>query len=483
MSEIKFKYAYVDNIINDIISINDVTNENRNQHKFRCIGCNQELIPRAINSKYKKPHFYHKEIVNCSGETYLHKLAKHIIKEKFEKNPVFLIKYYVSKKCNNNECKFRTVYCQDNYQDYIVDLKKYYDTCTEEAPINGFIADLLLTNSKNPSLKPTLIEIYVSHPCDDNKKNAGFPIMELKINNEEDILNLHQNDVICEQLYAPKGDYNAKFFSFKKEFSIPFQIKLQRYIYIPKQGPNGYLTTINCNKAQYKLRVGSLIELNIINLHNDDTPCTMWFILEWLSEHKGWQRCNLCKYYYATSNENDAKCRLSKKYDTPIYPAMNEAEKCKYYRKKENWSDDYSYFKQHYFIEEVSSSTLPIKPEYKVIVAVSHTFNNYKLFKDKILYYLSEKIKTHTIIIITGVSVATQKLTDKLLNEIDFIEEPHDAVWNKYGQNTVCLSNLEMTTDADALIAFWDGISSGIKDLIKQAKSNNIKLKVIEYSS
>lgn len=81
MPEIKYKHAFVDEDREKIISIDEITEENRNHYKFRCIGCGQEILPRAIGSKYRKPHFWHgvRDGVECSGETYLHKLTKHIM--------------------------------------------------------------------------------------------------------------------------------------------------------------------------------------------------------------------------------------------------------------------------------------------------------------------------------------------------------------------------------------------------------------------
>ena len=57
MSEVKYQFAYLDDDRNEIISINEITTANRKQFKYRCIGCGHELLPRAIGSKYKKPHF------------------------------------------------------------------------------------------------------------------------------------------------------------------------------------------------------------------------------------------------------------------------------------------------------------------------------------------------------------------------------------------------------------------------------------------
>ena len=64
---------------------------------------------------------------------------------------------------------------------------------------------------------------------------------------------------------------------------------------------------------------------------------------------------------------------------------------------------------------------------------------------------------------------------------ISVIKEPHDADWGKYGQDAIRVSNDEMTTYADALIAFWDGQSLGIKNMIDLAKQKNIKVAVVKY--
>ena len=73
MSEIKFQYALDEN--GKLVNINSLTSESRRLHTYRCIGCGNILLPRAISSLKRRPHFYHKEQIECSGETYLHKLV------------------------------------------------------------------------------------------------------------------------------------------------------------------------------------------------------------------------------------------------------------------------------------------------------------------------------------------------------------------------------------------------------------------------
>ena len=158
---------------------------------------------------------------------------------------------------------------------------------------------------------------------------------------------------------------------------------------------------------------------------------------------------------------------------------MDEAERCSSYRNEER---ELAFLNSDYIIEEVSISSKQMKPEYKVILAASRTFNDYNLFKDKVLHYLSNKIKSHNVVIITGASRLTDMFTDKLSEEIDFIKEPHEADWDKYGQKAISISNDEMTSLADALIAFWDGTSPGIKNLIEYANKKGIKVAVIPFT-
>ena len=160
MGELKYKYAFDE--IGNIVSIEDFTKESSKLHTFKCIVCGGELRPRAIGSKHRRAHFYHKEVVSCNGETYLHKLGKLYIKQHFDNSDKFCISYEVSKTCKEHNCNLRNYNCHKEHEINQVDLKEFYDTCTIEAPIKGFVADLLLTNSKNPNIPPTLIEICVT---------------------------------------------------------------------------------------------------------------------------------------------------------------------------------------------------------------------------------------------------------------------------------------------------------------------------------
>ena len=216
MDDIKYQYAYLDGDIGKIVHISNISQDNRNQNKYICIGCGHELLPRAIESKYRRPHFYHKTIVECSGETYLHKLAKQIIKEKFDNDLVFNIDYDVKHACEYiKQCPCRYPACEVSSSNQI-NLKDYYDTCEEEAQLQNYIADLLLSKSKDENFPKILIEIWVTYSCDSEKVSSGKRIIEIRIKNEQDIDQLRQIQVFREN-YSPKKGLCITFYNFKKQ--------------------------------------------------------------------------------------------------------------------------------------------------------------------------------------------------------------------------------------------------------------------------
>ena len=87
-----------------------------------------------------------------------------------------------------------------------IDLKQFYDTCTEEAQIDGFVADLLLTNSNNPKIQPLLIEICVTHACEEDKIKSGLKIIEITIKKEKEVVDVLEKELLEELPFASKKE-------------------------------------------------------------------------------------------------------------------------------------------------------------------------------------------------------------------------------------------------------------------------------------
>ena len=152
------KYHYARDEAGTLISVEDVCLEDRNKHRYTCLGCGAEMILKA--GKVKARHFAHKiNTEHCGVETYLHKLAKRIVKRKFESGGKFEIEYIQTVRCTDaGTCPFYNEFlCKDDVCKSF-DLRKFYDICEEEKSIDGYVADILLSDSTVKYSEPVLIE-------------------------------------------------------------------------------------------------------------------------------------------------------------------------------------------------------------------------------------------------------------------------------------------------------------------------------------
>ena len=121
------------------------------------------------------------------------------------------------------------------------------------------------------------------------------------------------------------------------------------------------------------------------------------------------------------------------------------------------------------------------KENFKVIIAGSRGFSNYKLLKDTCNNALREKKKTHNVIIISGHAKGADALGEKYANDEGFDLEIFPADWKKFGKSAGFRRNEQMAEFADGLIAFWDGESHGTKHMIDIATEKGIKTKIVNY--
>ena len=119
---------------------------------------------------------------------------------------------------------------------------------------------------------------------------------------------------------------------------------------------------------------------------------------------------------------------------------------------------------------------------FKVIIAGSRGFSNYKLLKEKCNEYLREKRKEYNIIIISGGARGADFSGEKYAQDEGFSLEKFPANWNKFGKSAGFRRNEQMAEVADALIAFWDGKSNGTKHMIEIMENKKLLVKVIKYT-
>lgn len=251
-----------------IVNIEDIKKVNR-APKYFCIGCGSEMS--AVLGDKREHHFRHKEAA-CSWESYLHKLGKKKLKERFETCKDFIIRYVKEYICEKSqECKLANYTQKCNRRElYQINLKELYDTCQEEVVYKGFRADLMLSHSKYPEREPIFLEISVTHDCEQEKLASGIKIIELKIANENDVLcPLEEKESLfidtISELYSHRDLPQVRFYNFPRE-SVSQRLLQRFWVSCDDKGilrGNCIEDNLNCQNVETNHREDSIFEIAI----------------------------------------------------------------------------------------------------------------------------------------------------------------------------------------------------------------------------
>lgn len=300
---------------------------------FVCPHCKSEMIRKC--GKHNAWHFAHKD-KQCDYNQYLHTLAKTKIKEWFNNSDNVIFCINAKKKCpslescnfhDNNECCKNI--CPQEYN-----LKQWFDYAELEKSVtkNGdrFIADILCHNKKKE--QPLLLEICVSHPCEQKKINSGLRIIEFVIKSESDI------DKIINSTIKEKNC--IRFYNFKPKPTIgtqsEFNKPIQKFVLWPSL--KGYLKKdLSCHELNNRR---GILEISI-----DYDECIPYFIevggfhsvaMAVASQFINLKSCTLCKYQQYNEYESTHICKLYKRFGTQKYCDMNDSQTCNYFRRNES---------------------------------------------------------------------------------------------------------------------------------------------------
>ncbi len=132
----------------------------------------------------------------------------------------------------------------------------------------------------------------------------------------------------------------------------------------------------------------------------------------------------------------------------------------------------------------------------KLIVAGGREFDDYELLKERLDFYLRDT-DLSTVTIIDGCSRGADRLGKRYSEEVLGKDtEKYPAAWDditvigaviKYRKGSPYnaaagnIRNNQMAEIATHLIAFWDGVSRGTKDMIDIASKKGLVVKVIRY--
>lgn len=341
----QIKYSYCLDGDGNLVNIKMLSHETRHNCKYYCLQCNQEMVAN-LGTK-KSWYFSHKAEKACDGESYLHKLAKRRIQDKFNSSITFPITFLRDVPCcESKTCFFSsTDSCKDDDVKIPCDLKLWngsivYDTCEEERSVGDFRPDLLLTCSMKNDRKPVFIEIFKTHQSEEAKITSNYKIIETtKINTEDDIDDILQ--------YGFIEGRNCKTYNFTPQLPIVRKDDnpISRFVLF-KTGAAKVCKDLDyiifCNNKDQRYLPHSAIELNLKSQGIDiwganETNGTLdsyQLGLVYLVK-KGWEirNCILCEHYKYNDFYSDHICILYKKLALEIpRPKQTMANRCQYYQ-------------------------------------------------------------------------------------------------------------------------------------------------------
>lgn len=344
------KYSYCVNEKNELVHISDITNVTKHGSQLYCLQCGHVMIPKLGEKRVR--HFAHKQSYACDGESYLHKLAKRKIREKFMSSETFPIVFnrqtYCSEKDNcrffsSEECGQESVRVKSDLKQW--EGKVVYDTCEEEIKIGEFRPDLLLTCSTMPKRVPVFIEIFKTHQSEEPKITSGNKIIEtFKIESEADIKNIIKNGFV-EQINCVTYNFEPKIQAKRLTSLAP----VKRFVLKSNGIARIYnYMDVRCDQLNCRFDPDSEIELNIIDYsrytdeNRDDNKLEeaydiMTYFRKGLMylKHKGMdiRNCILCRFYCYNGFVGKHICVRYKKLNLrDSHPEQNYAQNCPSYR-------------------------------------------------------------------------------------------------------------------------------------------------------
>ena len=187
----ELQYPYAIDESNNLIHIASISEDSRKNSAYRCPNCGGAM--QACMGIHNAHYFRHYKDHKCGIESYIHKVAKTILINRFNApHSTFLVGFSPNRQCKAyGQCEHGDYNCRltPEYREY--DLKTLYDLPAKDevnySDENGtFRPDIILTSSKS-NRKPIFIEVYHKHKSSETKIDSGNYIIEIKVKTLEDL--------------------------------------------------------------------------------------------------------------------------------------------------------------------------------------------------------------------------------------------------------------------------------------------------------
>ena len=120
---------------------------------------------------------------------------------------------------------------------------------------------------------------------------------------------------------------------------------------------------------------------------------------------------------------------------------------------------------------------------YRIIVAGGRDFKDEKYLNDSLDSLLTEYID---IEIVSDCTKVAAKLAEEYAKRLGLALKVFPADWKRYGRAAGPIRNREMLSyimeGNPVVAAFWDGQSKGTKNMIDQARKEDVECRIFMYS-
>lgn len=120
--------------------------------------------------------------------------------------------------------------------------------------------------------------------------------------------------------------------------------------------------------------------------------------------------------------------------------------------------------------------------EFRVIIAGSRDFQDQKLLYETMDKLLQNKRRREKIVVICGMAKGADLMGARYAKDRGYKIRYFPAEWDKYGKKAGMIRNEEMAKNADALVAFWNSVSPGTKNMIETAAKYNLAVRIKKYN-
>lgn len=116
--------------------------------------------------------------------------------------------------------------------------------------------------------------------------------------------------------------------------------------------------------------------------------------------------------------------------------------------------------------------------KYRVICAGSRDYEDSEYIYKVLDYYL-QNLPKHDTEIFDGKARGPDTIGGLYAKEKGYGTRDFPANWDEFGKGAGYIRNEEMAKHATHLIAFWDGVSRGTKDMIDRALKHRLRVVII----